>query len=47
MLDRLIELQEVEAPRISRQSVQEGDEAVSPTLLPPLPPGDIPEIGLI
>ena len=32
--------QEVEAPRISRQSAHEGDK-VSPTHRPPLPPGNI------
>ena len=36
-LDRPRGLQEVEAPRISKQSAHEGDKVVSPTHLPPLP----------
>jgi hypothetical protein len=36
------ELEDVEIPRISRQSAQEGGKAVSPTHWPPLPPGDTP-----
>jgi hypothetical protein len=40
-LDRPLGLQEVEAPRISRQSAHEGGKAVSPTHRPPLLPGDI------
>ena len=35
-------LQEVEAPRISRQSAHEGSKAASPTHRPSLPPGKIP-----
>ena len=35
-----LELQEVEAPRISRQSAHEGGKVVSPTPRPLLPPGD-------
>jgi hypothetical protein len=34
--------QEVEAPRISRQSAHEGGKVVSPTHRPSLPPGRIP-----
>jgi hypothetical protein len=34
-------LQEVEAPRISRQSAHEGVKVGSPTHRPPLSPGDI------
>ena len=34
-------LQEVEAPRISRQSAHEGDNVASRTHQPPLSPGDI------
>jgi hypothetical protein len=37
-LDRPLGLQDVEAPRISRQSAQEGGKAVSRTHWPPLPP---------
>jgi hypothetical protein len=40
-LDRPSGFQEVEAPRISRQSAHEGGKVVSPTHRPPLPPGDI------
>jgi hypothetical protein len=36
-LDRLLGIQEVEAPRISRQSTHEGVKAVSPNHRPPLP----------
>jgi hypothetical protein len=36
-LDRPLGLQELEAPRISIQSVHEGGKVVSPTHLPPLP----------
>jgi len=35
-------LQEIEAPRISRQSAHKGGKVVSLTHRPPLPPGDIP-----
>jgi hypothetical protein len=35
-------VQNVEAPRISRQSVREGGKLVSLKLRPPLPPGKIP-----
>jgi hypothetical protein len=35
-LDTFLGLQEVEAPRISRQSAQEGGEVVSTTHRPPL-----------
>ena len=41
-LDRLLGLQEFEAPRISRPSTYEGGKVVSPKHRPPLPPGDIP-----
>ena len=41
-LYRPLGLQEVGAPRISRQSALEGGKAVSPTHRPPLPPGRIP-----
>jgi hypothetical protein len=37
-LDRPLGLQEVEAPRISRQSALEGGKVVSPTHRPSLPP---------
>ena len=37
-LERLLGVQEVEAPRISRQSANEGGKAVSPTHRPPLSP---------
>jgi hypothetical protein len=37
-----MQIQEVEAPRISRQSAYEGGRVVSPMQRPPLPPGDIP-----
>jgi hypothetical protein len=36
-LDRPLELQELEAPRISRQSAHEGGKVVSPIHQPPLP----------
>jgi hypothetical protein len=39
-LDRPLRLQEVEAPRISRQSAHEGGKVVGPTPRPLLPPGD-------
>jgi len=39
-LDRPLGLQEVEAPRICRQSAQEGGNVVSPTPRPLLPPED-------
>ena len=39
-LDRPLLFQEDEAPRISRQSVHEGDKVVSPTHRLPLLPGD-------
>jgi hypothetical protein len=41
-LDRPLAFQEVEAPRISRQSAHEGGKVVSPTHWPPLPTGNIP-----
>jgi hypothetical protein len=41
-LGRLLGFQEVEAPRISRQSALEGGMVVSPTHRPSLPPGRIP-----
>jgi hypothetical protein len=41
-LDTPLGLQEVEAPRISRQTVHEGGTIVSCTQLPPLPPEDTP-----
>jgi hypothetical protein len=41
-LDRPFGFQEVEAPRISRQSAHERNKVVSPTHRPPLPPGDTP-----
>ena len=37
-LERLLGVREVEAPRISRQSANEGGKAVSPTHRPPLSP---------
>jgi hypothetical protein len=37
-LDRPLGFQEVEAPRISRQSAHEGGKVFSPTHRPPLPP---------
>jgi hypothetical protein len=37
-LERPLKFQEVEAPRISRQSTHEDYKAVSPTYRPPLPP---------
>jgi len=41
-LDRPLGLQEVEAPRISRELALEGGMVVSPTHRPPsLPPGEI------
>jgi hypothetical protein len=39
-LDRPLGLQEVEAPRISRQAAYEGGKVVSPTPWPLLPTGD-------
>jgi hypothetical protein len=39
---RPLGLQEVEAPRISRQSAHEGGKVVSPMHRLPLSPGDIP-----
>jgi len=39
---RPLDLQEVEATRISRHSAREDVTVVSPTHRPPLPPGDIP-----
>ena len=41
-LDRLLEVQEFEAPKYSRQSAREGCKVVSPTYLPPLSQVDIP-----
>ena len=41
-LDMLRGLQEVQVPRIFRQSAHEDGKVVSPTHQPPLPPGDIP-----
>jgi len=41
-LDRPLELQEVEAPRISRQAAHEGGKVVSPMNWLPLPPQEIP-----
>jgi hypothetical protein len=41
-MDRPSGLQEVEAPRISKQSAREPGKVVSRTHWPPLPPGDIP-----
>jgi hypothetical protein len=43
-LDRPIGLQEVGAPRISRQSAHEGGKVVSFRDQPPLCPGDFPGI---
>ena len=40
-LDRLFGLQEVGAPRISRQSAHEGGKVVNPTHRPPLPLGHV------
>ena len=40
--DRLLRFQEVEAPRISRQSALEGGKVVSNRHWPSLPPGRIP-----
>jgi hypothetical protein len=41
-LDRPLGLQEVEAPRISRQSAHEGGKVVRPKQRPPLPPTRYP-----
>jgi hypothetical protein len=41
-LGRPLEFLEVEASRISRQSVHEGENVVIPAHRPPLPPGSIP-----
>jgi len=41
-LDRPVGLQEVEAPKTSRQSVPEYGKGVNTTHRPPLPSGDIP-----
>ena len=41
-IGRPLGLQNVEAPRISRQSAHEGGKVVSPIQRPPLPPGDTP-----
>jgi len=41
-LDRTSGLQEVEAPRISRQSTHKGGKVISPTHRPSLPAGDTP-----
>ena len=41
-LDRPLGLQDVEVPRISRQSAHEGARVVSTTYRPPLSPGNIP-----
>jgi len=41
-LDRLLGLQDVEAPRISGQSSQEGGKVAGPKHRPPLLAGDIP-----
>jgi hypothetical protein len=44
-LHRPLVVQEVKAPKISRQSAHEGGKVVSPTHRPPLPPpppGDTP-----
>ena len=43
-LDRPLWFQEAEAARISRQSVHERGEVVSPKHRPPLPPRDTPGI---
>jgi len=40
-LDRLLRFQEVEAPRIAKQSAHGGGKFDSPPHRPPLPPGDI------
>jgi hypothetical protein len=42
ILENPLGLQEVEAPRISRQSAHEGGKVVSPTHRPSLPPEKIP-----
>jgi hypothetical protein len=42
-LDRPVGLQEVKAPRTSRQSVHKGGKFVCPTYQPPLPPRNIPD----
>jgi len=44
--DRLLGLQQVGAPRISRQLVHEGGKVVSPTHCSPSPPGYIPDTHL-
>jgi hypothetical protein len=36
-LDRFLDFQEDEAPRISRKSVKEGGKIISPATVPPLP----------
>jgi hypothetical protein len=41
-LERPQGLQEVQAPKIFRQSAHEGDKVVSRTHRPPLPPAKIP-----
>jgi hypothetical protein len=41
-LDRPIQVQEVEVPRISRQSAYEGGKVVSPMYRRPLPPREDP-----
>jgi hypothetical protein len=46
-LDRPLGFQEVETPRISRQSAHEGGKAVSPMHWPSLPPGMTQEIPKI
>ena len=45
--DKPIGMQEVEAPRISRQSAHEGGKVVSPTHRPSLPLGKIAGTRLI
>jgi len=40
-LGRLLGPQEIQAPRISKQSAHEGGKAVSHMHRPPVPPGDI------
>ena len=45
--DRPLEIQEVEDPRIARQSVHEGGKVVSSIYRSPLPPAIIPDTHFI
>jgi hypothetical protein len=46
-LDRPLNFQEAETPRISGLSAHGSDKVVSPTHRPPLPPGDSPQMCYI